>query len=109
MDAPGQSVAGLQNDIVFSANAPVAAAANHPDCSVNPAINKGFTSFAFQPPGCTPQVSCTGMRAVVISLSNTNPIPDGSVLYTCNVAISPSAADGVLSRQIGRASWRERV
>lgn len=91
----GTQVAGTQNDITFDpANAPVAATSKgKPDCTVNDAIDKSATSFAFQPPNCTGS-ACTGMRAIVLSTANTDPIPSGSVLYTCNVAISSSAANG---------------
>jgi len=91
----GETVAGVQTDITFSASAPIAVRSNgRPDCTANPAINKGGTSYAFQPPGCTFGVDCTGIRSVVFALDNFAPIPDGSVLYTCSVWVSSSAADG---------------
>src|SRR6185369_6471529 len=71
----------------------VATGSGRPDCTVNPDINKQATAFAFQPPGCV-GASCTAFRAIVISLDNVDPIPDGSALYTFNVAISPGAAPG---------------
>jgi len=91
----GAIVAGTQNDISFDPNSiPVAAIANgKPDCHVNPDINKNGTSFAFRPPGCSGS-GCTGMRALVLALDNIDPIPDGSVLYTCNVAVAPGAVGG---------------
>src|SRR5262249_52904797 len=49
--------------------------------------------FVFQPVGCTLGVDC-GVRALVLALNNVDPIPDGSVLYTCRVDIDPSAALG---------------
>jgi hypothetical protein len=61
---------------------------------VNDAIEKGGTSFAFQPSGCTAGTDCTGVRALVLALDNVDPIPTGSVLYTCQVAIAGDAADG---------------
>jgi hypothetical protein len=84
----GQSVAGTQNDISVDPFTPLVS------CVVNPAIDKSATSFVFSPEGCTPGVDCTSVRAAVLSLSDVNPIPDGAVLYTCTVAISPSAPDG---------------
>ncbi|MCX8073481.1 MAG: hypothetical protein N3C12_13695 [Candidatus Binatia bacterium] len=88
--AGGQQVAGTQNDLVFDASVRVKARPNgRPDCSVNPDINKGGTSFAFQPSGCSGD-SCTGVRAIVFATDNVDPIPDGSVLYTCNVTVSGS-------------------
>lgn len=90
----GASVAGTQNDIAFdAANTPVAAKATNskPDCSVNPDIDKGATSFAFRPNGCT-GAACTSIRALVLSTDNVAAIADGSVLYTCKVNIAASAS-----------------
>ena len=88
-------VAGTQNDIAFAAPLAIAAKANgKPDCVVNEAIDKGGTSFAFQPAGCTAGTDCTGIRALVLALDNVSPIPTGSVLYTCKVPVAADAADG---------------
>ncbi|GBD26040.1 Anti-sigma-I factor RsgI2 [bacterium HR30] len=84
----GQEIAGTVNDIVFDGNVRVKARSNgRPDCTVNPDINKPGTSFAFQPAGCSGS-ACTGVRAIVFATDNVDPIPDGSVLYTCNVTVS---------------------
>lgn len=92
----GESVAGTQNDIGFDASTPVAANfMGRPDCAPNPAIDKTATVFAFLPNGCSPGLDCTGVRALVTSLANFDPIPDGSILYTCTIDISPFAADGL--------------
>ena len=61
-----------------------------PDCSVNASLGKGGF-FAFTPENCS-GTACTGVRAVILALDNTNAIPDGSTLYTCHVDIAPSAA-----------------
>ncbi|MDX2170499.1 MAG: hypothetical protein SF182_25730 [Deltaproteobacteria bacterium] len=93
LDSGGLDVAGIQNDIAFDPLTPVAATpSGRPDCTANPAHGKDVFA-AFQPPGCTVGVSCTAMRALVLSLSDLSPIPDG-VLYTCKVAISPLAPAG---------------
>jgi len=85
-------VAGTQNDIAFDADAPIAAKGDGtPDCAVNPAIDKDGTSFAFRPAGCTVGTDCTGIRAIVLSLENLDPIADGAVLYTCQVALAADA------------------
>jgi len=74
LKADGALIAGTQNDIVFDLNAPIAAKANgKPDCTVNAAIGKDATAFAFRPP--------TSVRVLVLSTNNLDPIPDGSVLY----------------------------
>lgn len=117
----GTEVAGTQNDITFDpVNAPIGKkSTGKPDCRVNNntcvggsnaggtctedtestdcpggvcGIHKDATSFAFQPPNCS--TNCTGARAIVLSTDNTDPIPSGVVMYTCNVVISASAPDG---------------
>lgn len=92
LNAGSAVVAAAQNDLAFdSINTPIAATpSGAPDCAVNPSINKESTAFVFRPIGCS-GTSCTMIRAIVISFFNADPIPDGSVLYTCKVDISPSA------------------
>ena len=91
----GALVAGTQNDINFPAQVQIAAKANgKPNCTVNPDIDKTGTAFTYLPNGCTPGTDCTGVKALVLALDNVAPIPDGSVLYTCQVAIAADAADG---------------
>jgi hypothetical protein len=88
------SVVGTQNDINFGPPLAIAAKANgKPDCTVNPDIDKGATSFAFRPNGCV-GAACTSIRALVIATDNVTPIASGSVLYTCKVNIGASATNG---------------
>jgi hypothetical protein len=98
------AIAGTQNTITFDADAAIAAKPNlKPDCTVNEAINKGGTSFAFQPPGCS-GTTCTAVKALVLALDNVCPVCGTSTipgctglptcpvdLYTCNVTIAASA------------------
>lgn len=87
------SIAGAQVDIAFNADAAIPAKnGDTPDCAVNPAIGKADTAFAFLPSGCTPGTDCTGVRAIVLSLANLDPIPDGSRLFTCTVALALDAS-----------------
>ena len=97
----GTDVAGMQNDIILEmSDVPVAAnGIGRPDCTIGSAVDAPFGGFSFQPFGCS-GTSCTGMRAVVGSFSLT-PIPDGAVLYTCNVDVSSAAAPGDYPLQIG--------
>jgi hypothetical protein len=93
LDADGVLLAGVQNDIGFSPLTPIAVdGSGAPDCAVNPATTNSLY-VAFRPAGCTPGATCTGIRALVLSLSDLTPIADG-VLYTCNVAIAPTAPAG---------------
>lgn len=87
----GAHVVGTQNDISFdSGNIPIASTGTgRPDCAVNPDIGKEATSFVFEPRGCS-GTACTSVRALVISVLNTDSIPDG-LLYTCRVNIAANA------------------
>jgi MYXO-CTERM domain-containing protein len=95
LESEGDVVAGTENVITFPTGARIAALANGtPDCTVNEAIMKNL-SDAFQPPDCE-GTACTGYKGIIISLENTDEIPDGSTLYTCNVQID-AAATGTLA------------
>jgi MYXO-CTERM domain-containing protein len=116
--ATNVEIAGTQNDLTPAAGVAIAAKAGKcsvtratecfvdgdcpegetcrgvaPDCTVNPDIDKTGTSFAFQPSGCQ-AAACTGIRALVLSLANVDPIPTGSVLYTCTVDIGAETVAG---------------
>jgi len=85
-------VAGTQNDIAFEPATSIPPNNDgKPDCTVNPDIDKGDTSFAYLPSGCTPGETCTAIRALVLSLSNLDAIPSDSVLYTCHIALAADA------------------
>jgi hypothetical protein len=89
------AVAGTQNRIDFAPPLSIVARpSGEPDCDVAPGIGKEATAFRFVPIGCTPGADCSGVRAFVLSFANVNPIPDHAVLYTCRVAVAPSAAPG---------------
>lgn len=95
LETGGAIVGSTQNDITFdSANAPIAALPDGtPDCALNPALNKDHL-FVFRPNGCTGAM-CTMVRTAVFNVSPpVNPIPEGSVLYTCKVAIAANAPPG---------------
>ncbi len=90
----GYEVSATQNDILFPPGAHVVIKEDgKPDCSVNPAIDKGATAFAFLPSACA-FPGCTSMRALVLAIDNVDPIPPGSVLYTCRWMLSDEAAAG---------------
>lgn len=92
--AGNASITGTQNDFAFSAPLAIAAKANgKPDCTVNPDIEKPDASFSFQPSGCT-GASCTSIRATILPIDNLDPIPDGSVIYTCKINIASGATEG---------------
>ncbi len=86
--ASDSQVAGTQNDLELPANIRIKAKANgRPDCTVNSAINKGGTSFAFRPTGCNPAAGECSVRALVLSTEDTNPITL-DLLYSCNVTVA---------------------
>jgi hypothetical protein len=92
LQASGALVAGTQNDIAFDPKASIAAKTNGtPDCVVNMGINKAATDFTFHPTGCG-GAGCTSVRALVLAIDNIDPIPDGAVLYTCNVKVADDAS-----------------
>ena len=88
-------VAGTQNELVFSPGVPIAAKSDgSPDCQANPDIHKDASDFLFLPIDCTPGVDCERVRAFVLALDNTDPIPDGSLLYRCAVQVGSNAVVG---------------
>jgi YVTN family beta-propeller protein len=87
LDARGRQVAGVQADLVFAGGLRVPARpTGEPECAVNPAIDKPATAFSFIPAACSAE-QCTAVRALVLSLTDTDPIRDGAVLYTCQLSI----------------------
>ncbi len=93
--ASDAEVAGVQVDIAFDPDTPIPPDnEDEPNCRVNPSIDKGGTSFAFMPIGCTPGDDCTGVRAIVLALDNLDPIPDDAQLFTCTVTIAADAEAG---------------
>ncbi len=88
-------VVGVQHDLAFPAAAVIPADDDDaPACTVNPAIGKDGTVFTFLPDGCTPGSDCTGVRAFVLALANTDPLADGVPLYACTLRIADAATPG---------------
>lgn len=84
----------MQNDILFEPQVGVAASQDgEPLCARNPDLDQDV-SFAFLPQGCTPGVDCTGIRAIVGDTGPVSPIPTGSVLYACTIAVAGSTSPG---------------
>jgi len=82
----GDEIAGVQNEIALPPALHLIAAA----CYANPAIAKDGTTFAML-------WHTTGgerLRAVVLSLKDVEPIPDNSVLYTCDLEVAVDAQPG---------------
>jgi hypothetical protein len=96
LDTGGAPVVSVQNDISFDPTTPIMS------CSF--VVNKPDSAFSFFPPDCTPGLDCTSVRAVVVSTNDTNPIPDGSVLYTCDVRIYAHAEPGDHPMPVSRVS-----
>lgn len=98
----GAAVVITENEITFDTlNVPIVSQPGlKPDCTVTPALLRQRIQglFLFRPLGCD-GTDCTMVLAFIfpeISGSRTT-IPDGSDLYTCNVAISPDAVPGEYS------------
>jgi Bacterial Ig-like domain (group 2) len=87
LTAAGQRVARVENYLIFNPNIGIGAKPDGtPDCTVNPDIHKNATAFSFLTVGDE-----TWMRARVYDNGNSDPIPDGAILYTCTVNIAPTA------------------
>jgi hypothetical protein len=89
------SIAGVQLDITYdSANTPIAAKGDGtPDCTVNSAISKNATAFAFLPKGCS-GATCNRVRAVVLDFGNVAPIPMDTLLFSCKVTVPTGTEAG---------------
>ena len=107
LSAAGARIAGTQNDIVFDPTQIAIAreASGKPACTANRQLQKDATAFSFVPKDCGN--NCTTVRALVLSLSNVEPIPDGSVLYTCRVQIRPEAASGTQRLKLTRVGFSD--
>ena len=93
LQSAGTHVAGTQNDLNFDTANVSLGASGKPSCRVNSAIGKSASAFSLRPNGCQ-GTACTAVRALVFSVDNTDPIPDGATLYTCTMHISTSAPPG---------------
>jgi hypothetical protein len=104
----GASIAGTQNDIGYDPKqvAVVPTQRNKPDCAANRSLGKEGTAFSYQPSGCK-NGNCGGVRALVLSLSNVDPIPNGSTLYTCKMQIRPQATPGAQRLTISRVAFSD--
>lgn len=100
LQSAGTQVAGTENDLTFDAVHVSLAVSGKPSCRVNAAIGKGATAFSLRPHGCQ-GAACTTVRALVLAMDNTDPIPDGAALYTCTLHISPSAPPGQYRISVG--------
>jgi hypothetical protein len=102
-----QKLAGTQNDIEFDPRQVAIAAKSNgkPDCAANGALGKEGTAFSFLPSGCQKSGSCNSVRALVLSLSNVEPIADGAVLYTCRVTIAAGASAGAHPLSVSRVGF----
>jgi len=94
----GAQVAGTQSTLTFdNTNVTLNLKSNgKADCAVNADIDKGATTFGLQPAGCSGS-ACTGVKALVLSFDNSTAIPDGSVLFTCNVNVAATATTSTVT------------
>lgn len=92
LETQGAEVAGTQNDIELLPPLSFARRANGgPDCNVESTIGKDHSLFAFT--ACATE-GCERVRALVLSFSDVDPIPDGSLLYRCRVIVDDAAESG---------------
>ncbi len=89
------SIGRVAHDLTFEPDTPIGADdSGHPNCQVNPDIEKQDTTFAFLPAGCIPGQDCRGIHAVVRSFEDESAISPPAVLYRCHVRIASDAAPG---------------
>jgi hypothetical protein len=94
LDAGRFSIVGLQGDLGLSEQAPVVRTdSGEPACRVATRIDKPDSRFGFQPAFCSGD--CTHVRALVLSFTDLDPIPDGATIFNCTLQISESAPPGV--------------
>lgn len=79
MDDGGTPVVATENELHFPLLAEIQ------DCVANPAINKNGSAF---------RIGGEFSKAIIISLTDVDPIPSGSTLYTCQVHIAADAPNG---------------
>jgi hypothetical protein len=85
-------IVGVESELSFAPAARIATRSDsRPACT--PAPDLPFGSFAFRPAGCAPDVDCSSVRALFVTLTPVEPIPEG-ILFTCEVAIDANAAAG---------------
>ena len=87
-------IVSTHNTIAIDPDVPFAVSGGAPDCTVNPALQKPDSSFAFLPDGCDPGDDCADVDALISGPSGSPVIPVDSVLYTCRIAIPADAEDG---------------
>lgn len=105
----GREIVATQNDLVLTGGIRVeSGSSGRPDCTANPALDKNGSTFGFLPPGCSGE-ACTGVRAVVVSLENVDPIPDGAVLYTCRAVLTDVEARVDVVGVVGSDANGDRV
>jgi hypothetical protein len=89
LDTGGEEVAGTENELAWDNTA-----LDVFECEVNEAIDKSLQD-TYRPSGCEGTAfACNEFKGIVINFGDLSPIADGSVLYTCKVSVSASAAPG---------------
>lgn len=104
------AIVGIRNCIDTNADVPFArTGTGAPDCTVNAALQKPDSTFAFEPAGCDPAANCTGMCADIRGPQGTPVIPVDSMLYSCRVAIPAGTPNGsyALACGVGSATTDE--
>jgi len=84
-------VAGTENELAWNTGE-----LSVSNCVVNEAIDKDLQS-TFRPADCTEGVDCNEFKGIIINFSDLSAIPDGSLLYSCDVGIAGGTTAAVLS------------
>jgi hypothetical protein len=93
--ADGTAVWHTRNDIEFDPATPIRMRANGGvACAANRDLGRGTIGFAFRPVGCVAADTCSSVLALMLRDYEPDPIPPGSLLYTCEIAIDAAAPPG---------------
>ncbi len=96
IDVGGFSASAVNIDLTFDPlNTPIVGLyTGAPSCVANPALLDVAGAFLFRPPDCVGP-SCNNLFGAVFPTFPVRAIPDGSVLFSCEISVRPEAAPGL--------------
>jgi YVTN family beta-propeller protein len=96
LGAAGMAVFGTVNQIVFDPSTPIIDVSGTPDCMVDPSLGSNVVGvFSFLPSGCTATGTCSAVQAEVNGPNFSFALPDGAVLYSCQLHINATTGTTV--------------
>lgn len=91
-----EEVVAVQNRLSYDATFLSVASSDEarPSCRVPAGLEKEASAFGFRGPCSVETGICSSLQAVIVSLTNFDPIPSGAVLYQCDVVPSLDTLPG---------------